>query len=129
MIGHGQKLTRKQESAIAALLTCPTVTAAATACGVSAPTLYRWLRDAEFRAAFEIARHTLVRDAIGTVQLSINEAVSALRRHLTCGQPAVECRAATALIDLAIRTVAITEIDQRLALLEEAQQVGGGLRR
>jgi len=129
MIGHGQKLSRKQETAIAALLTCDTVTAAASSCGVSAPTLHRWLRETEFRAAFELAKRTLVRDALATVQLAAGEAVVTLRRQLTCGQPTVECRAATALIDLAIRTVALSDIEERLSLLEDAQQVGSELRR
>ncbi len=41
MKGHGQKLTRKQEALIAALLTEPTHAAAAARAGVSEATLHR----------------------------------------------------------------------------------------
>ena len=40
MSGHGEKLTRKQEAAIAALLLQPTITAAAAAVGIGEATLH-----------------------------------------------------------------------------------------
>jgi len=45
--GHGEKLSRKQEQAIAALLTCPTIEQAAKAAGVGETTLWRWLQDSD----------------------------------------------------------------------------------
>ena len=63
MNGHGEKLTRKQEQAIALLLTESTLTAAATRCGVGESTLRRWLQDPEFNAAYRSARRSVV-DAI-----------------------------------------------------------------
>ena len=41
--GHGEKQTRKQEQAIAALLGCATIELAAEATGVAPITLKRWL--------------------------------------------------------------------------------------
>ena len=51
MTGHGEKLTRKQEQAIACLLAEATLTAAASHCGIGEATLRRWLRDPQFEAA------------------------------------------------------------------------------
>jgi hypothetical protein len=42
------KLSRKQELAMSALLTCPTLLAAAQQCGLAEVTLHRWLKDATF---------------------------------------------------------------------------------
>ena len=46
--GHGEKLTRKKELAIVALLTEPTITKAASSAGISEATLRRWMRLDEF---------------------------------------------------------------------------------
>ena len=54
--GHGEKLTRKQEQAVAALLEQPTVLRAATAAGVSERTLRLWLKDPGFKAAYPGSR-------------------------------------------------------------------------
>ena len=47
--------TRKQEQAIAALLTETTIEAAATVCGVSLRTLKRWLADDGFQREYRAA--------------------------------------------------------------------------
>jgi len=47
MNGHGEKLTRKQDAAIGALLSKPTITGAAGAVGVGEATLRRWLKEPE----------------------------------------------------------------------------------
>ena len=44
MKGHGEKLTRKMDAAIVALLTHATIPAAARNCGVAEVTLWRWLQ-------------------------------------------------------------------------------------
>ncbi|MBI3909994.1 MAG: hypothetical protein HY320_03565 [Armatimonadetes bacterium] len=56
MSGHGAKLPRKREQAIAALLAEPTVGAAAGAAGVGYATLRRWLALPEFDAEYRAAR-------------------------------------------------------------------------
>jgi transposase-like protein len=48
MAGHGEKLGRKQEEAIAALLSQRNIEEAARAAGVGTRTLIRWLKLPEF---------------------------------------------------------------------------------
>src|SRR5262249_60295867 len=78
MRGHGQKLTRKQEALIAALLTEPTHAAAATKAGISEATLHRWLNRPAVRAAYRRARRELVEGAIGRIQAATGQAVDTL---------------------------------------------------
>jgi hypothetical protein len=78
MRGHGQKLSRKQEALIAALLTEPTHAAAAREAGVSEATLHRWLRLPAFRASYRQTRRQLVEGAIGRIQAATGQAVDAL---------------------------------------------------
>ena len=49
--GHGEKLSRKQEQAIAALLEQPTIDAAAQVVGVSERTIRNWLKVCKFQVA------------------------------------------------------------------------------
>src|SRR3990172_5995700 len=99
MKGHGEKQTRKQEQAILALLSEPTIEAAAEACGVGQATLWRWMQLPSFQSEYRAARRWLVEASIGTLQYATTEAVETLRRKLTCGHPATEVRAATAILD------------------------------
>jgi hypothetical protein len=58
--GHGEKRTRKRETAIAALLSCPTVLEAAKIAGISESTLHRWMREPGFAAKYQQARENVL---------------------------------------------------------------------
>jgi hypothetical protein len=120
MTGHGAKLPRKREVAIAALLSHPTVEAAAAAARVSERTLRLWLRDPEFIAEYRTARRTVLEAATGRLQQAAGQAVDALLRNLTCGRPAAEIRAAATILQLAHQAVELVELEQRVAELEGA---------
>src|SRR5437867_1028189 len=79
MRAHGEKLSRKQEQTIAALLTRDSITAAAAGCGVAEATVHRWLKDTDFQQSYREARRTIVQHAIAKVQRATAEAVDALR--------------------------------------------------
>ena len=113
-------MTRKQESAIVALLTAGTVAEAAEACGVSETTLGRWLQDPAFSARYADARRAVLQSAVSDLQVAAREAVGTLRRLMGCGTPAVECRAAVAVLETALRVGELYDIDRRLDALEAA---------
>src|SRR5687767_537860 len=71
-------LTPKQHKAIAALLTEPTVAAAATKTGVGERTIYTWLGEASFAGAYRDARREAVGVAIGRLQQVSSAAVAVL---------------------------------------------------
>ena len=101
--GHGAKRPQRQDVAIAALLTEPTLEAAARRAGVSESSLLRWLRDPAFRAEYRAARRAVVEQAVSGLQHAASEAVNTLTRNLTCGMPASEIAAAKAIIDQAVK--------------------------
>src|SRR5688500_3388437 len=72
------KLTPKQERAIAALLSQPTIEAAADTLGITRITIYRWLQEPAFDAAYRAARREGVRQAIARLQHVSGKAVDAL---------------------------------------------------
>jgi len=106
MIGHGEKLSRRQEAAIAALLTEPTLAAAAKSAGIGEATLRRWLRLPAFLAAYRKARRELVESAVGRVQAATGQAVDSLLEVARHGKrDGDRVRAAVALLDHAFRGV------------------------
>lgn len=115
---------RKQDRAIIALLTEPTVEAAARAADVAPATIWRWSRQPEFRAKLRDARRAVVEGAIGQLQQAATEAVDALRRNLTCGTPSVEVRAATAILDQAIKALELFDVVERVEQLEARLAAG-----
>ena len=67
MVGHGTKFGQK-EAAIAALLTQRNVEEAARKAGIGIQTLYRWMKDPEFDAAYRKARRASLDQAITRLQ-------------------------------------------------------------
>ena len=93
------KIDCEGETLIAALLTEPTHAFAAAKAGVSEATVQRWQRKPDSLTAYRLARRAVVESAVGRLQQVTGEAVEVLRRNLTCGTPAVEIRAAVAILD------------------------------
>jgi hypothetical protein len=106
MSGHGQKLNRKQEAAIASLLTETSVGAAARKTGIGEATLQRWLKSPAFACAYRAARRQLVHDAIERLQSGVGEAVDTLRSISKEGKRESDrVRASVALLDHAFRGI------------------------
>jgi hypothetical protein len=104
MSGHGEKLSRKQEQAIAALLESPTVEEAARRAGVSYSTLKRWMRASPFALAYQRARRELLDVAVGRIQAAAGTAVDTLLAVAkNGGKDSDRVRAAGALLDHAMR--------------------------
>lgn len=77
-IGHGEKLTRKQDAAIAALLSEPTQGQVCARVGISKPTLLRWMRTPTFASAYETARKELVADSVRRLTAANGKAIETL---------------------------------------------------
>jgi hypothetical protein len=123
--GHGAKIGRQREAAIAALLTAPTVGDAAKAARVSEKTLRRWLAEPAFAEPYRAARRQALDTAIGTLTAATGEAVVTLRRNMSeAAPPAVQVRAAVALLDLALRGAELIDLAERVEQLEAAAREG-----
>jgi hypothetical protein len=120
MSGHGEKLSRRQDLAIASLLTCPTVLEAATLSGVAEITLYRWLKLEDFQAAYREARRAVVAQAIHSMQQACGEAVETLRTIMTdAGAPAsARVSASKAVLEIVARAEEIEQLDARIRAME-----------
>jgi hypothetical protein len=117
----GRVSETKKRQAVAALLTAPTVAEAARVAGVAERTIYRWLAgDAAFVADLRAAEETAIDhaarrlvglqdDAIGLLGDVVADATAA---------PGVRVRAASLIVDLALRLRELRSLEERVAALE-----------
>ena len=125
--GHGAKLPRKQEAALAALLQQPTIEKAAVAAGVADSTLRRWLTLPEFRRRYGEARRRLVDAAVLDLQRGCGSAVRALVGIVAdaAQPPAVRVSAARAILDSSFKGAELLDLAERVAALETALENRG----
>jgi hypothetical protein len=125
MTGHGAKFGRKMESAIAALVTRPSIEDAARHAGVAEKTLRRWMREPDFNAQYLRARREGVTQAVARMQQATGAAGTVALKLMTDPNvpAAVRLRAAEFVFDRAIRGIEIEDLDARLSELERAAEV------
>jgi hypothetical protein len=114
MPGHGEKLTRRQELAIAALLSEPTVEAAAAKAKVSHATLKNWLRLPAFLAAYAKVRQQVLERSVARLLAASGKAIATLERNLECGNPSAENRAAELILTHAQRGVDTLDLARQI---------------
>ena len=122
MAGHGEKLGRKQEDAIAALLSQRNIEEAARAAGVGTRTLIRWLKLPEFGKEYRKARREAVHQSVARLQQATGAAATIVLKLMTDPNvpAAVKLRAAECVFDRAFKGVELEDIEARVAALEGA---------
>ena len=124
MTGHGAKFGRKQEEAIAALLTQRNIEEAAGAVGIAAKTLLRWMKEPEFDAAYRKARRSAFSQSVARLQQGTSAAAATLlKTMIDPNAPAsVRLRAAEAIFNHAAKAIEIEDIEARVAELERGAE-------
>jgi hypothetical protein len=115
------RLTAKQERAIIALISSPSVEEAAKAAGISKSTIFKWFQDEGFQSTYRAARGDLVRHAIAQAQAACSEAVAVLREIMNNVDTLASTRvsAAKTLLETSIKAVELEDIVARIEKLEE----------
>jgi len=106
LCGHGEKMSQKKDEAIAALISEPTIKAAAEKVGITPDTLRRWMDTSEFRKSYYEVRNATVTFAVARLQQATTEAVSTLQDVMNDVDSPASARisAAKTVLELAIRT-------------------------
>lgn len=121
MTGHGQKLSRKKEQAIATLLSQPSIGGAAKKIGIAEKTLFRWLQLDGFQLAYKNARRQVVQQAIAQIQSVMSEAVQTLLDVMSnpVAPASAKVSAARALLDIGFKVVEIEDLESRIEKIEK----------
>ena len=118
-------LSARQQKALGALLTHPTIEAAAASVEIHPRTVKRWLyEDENFQEEYRKLRQQAVDNAIASLQSAMSEAVQTLRRNLTARNPSIQVRAAIALLEQGFKAVEAHDLVQRIAELERSSSEG-----
>jgi transposase-like protein len=125
MKGHGSKFGRKKEAAIAALLTQRNIEEAAKSIGIVPNTLLRWMKEAEFEAAYREARRTAFGQSVARLQQASTAAVTTvLKVMLDPNAPAsTRLRAAEIVLEKTAKSMELEDLESRLTALERADSI------
>ena len=126
MSQSGGQLGRKKEEAIVALLSQRSVDEAARLVGVTPRTLYRWMKEPEFDAAYRAAKRAAFGQSIARLHHLSSAAVSTLGKVMldSATPPATRVRAADSILDHTAKAIEIEDIDTRVTALENAASHG-----
>jgi len=115
-------LTTKQRRALEALLTTPTVKAAAKKAGVNRNTVHRYLQDASFRAELRQAQGDILAATMASLVGMSGDVVDTLARLLADDEvsDSVKARAALGWLANVHKVVELDVILERLEQLEAA---------
>jgi hypothetical protein len=124
MTGHGAKYARKKEEAIVALLTHRNIEEAATAIGVAAKTLLRWMKEPEFDCCYREARRAAFGQSVARLQQAAGAAVTTLLKVMVdSNTPAsTKVRAADSVLNHSAKAIELEDVEARLSELERAAE-------
>ncbi len=114
-----ENITPQQQRGILALLTAPSISAAALQAGVAERTLYRWLQDDSFLDAYRAARRQAVSQAMAKLQRYSADAVETLYQIMkTSSYDSAKIHAAKTILEYAHKAIELEDLEARLAALE-----------
>jgi transposase-like protein len=122
MTGRSSAQGRKQEEAIAALLTQRNIEEAAREAGISVSTMLRWLKEPKFDKAYREARRAVFKQSVARMQQACGAAVTTLLKVMVdpTTPASTRIRAADSILDHSEKSIEIEDIEARVADLETA---------
>jgi AcrR family transcriptional regulator len=111
---------KKNEDALLLALACgATVEAAAKQCQLSDRTIYRRLKDADFKARLQAVRNDMVGRSAGLLTAAASEAVrTLLASQKDSAPPAVRLGAARAVLEVGMKLREVVDLQTRMEELE-----------
>ena len=121
MKGHGEKRSRKTVQFIAALLTEPTVEAAAKKAGIGDVTAWRWMKDRAFADQYREAWREAMRHTTARLQGAALESLMPYAKSSAAGKANPRgYRRRRTILEQAIKAADLEDVQQRLDALEQA---------
>jgi hypothetical protein len=114
-------ITTKQQKAIAALLSEPTLGKAAKAAGIGERTLYNWLNEPNFKAALRSAEKELLDNVTRRLAAGQVLALDTLQKLIQSARhESTKLRASVSWLELSLKFRDMQDIEDRLTALEAA---------
>ncbi|MFC1737966.1 phBC6A51 family helix-turn-helix protein [Planctomycetota bacterium] len=113
------KLTDRQFKAIPHIVSSPTYTKGCKKAKINKTTLYKWLKEPEFKAELDRQRDEIAAEAFGVLSQSLTQAIEALVGLLDNKDDRLKRLAAKDVIDFIIRHKENEDLDKRLTAIEK----------
>ena len=113
------KLTARQLKAIPHIVSSPTYTEGCKKAGINKTTLYKWLKEPEFKAELDRQRDEIAAEAFGILSQGLTKAVETLVSLLDNKDNRLKRLAAKDIIDFIIRHKENEDLDERLKEVEK----------
>ena len=112
------KLSRRQLKAIPFLIGSPTYTQGCEKAKINKTTLYKWLKNPEFRTELDRQRSEIVEAAFGMIAQNIEKAVSTLVGLLDTGDDRVKRLTANDIIGHFLKQKELEDLEERIQQIE-----------
>ena len=113
------KLTARQLKAIPHIVSNPTYTEGCKKAKINKTTLYKWLKEPEFKAELDRQRDEIAAEAFGVLSQGLTKAVETLVSLLDNKDDRLKRLAAKDVIDFIIRHKENEDLDKRLTAIEQ----------
>ena len=113
------KLSRRQLKAIPFLIGSPTYTQGCEKAKINKTTLYKWLKNPEFRTELDRQRSEIVEAAFGMIAQNIEKAVSTLVGLLDTGDERVKSLTANDIVNHFLKRRELVDLEERIERIEE----------
>jgi hypothetical protein len=118
------KFGRQKEEAIVALLSQRSVDDAARSVKITPRTLYRWMKEPEFDAAYRAAQRASFGQSVARLQQASGAAVTTLLKVMVdpSAPASTKVRAADSVLNHTAKAIELNDIEGRLSELERAAE-------
>ena len=113
------KLSRRQLKAIPFLVGSPTYTQGCEKAKINKTTLYKWLKNPEFKTELDRQRSEIVEAAFGMIAQNIEKAISTLVGLLDTGDDRVKRLTANDIIGHFLKNKELRDLEERIGRIEE----------
>ncbi len=113
-------LSGRQIKAIPIILQADNYSEAARQIGVKRESIYRWLKDEQFKEELNIARRRMVKDSFLKIQRAANDAIDRLIKVCRDDEapPNVQVSAANSILNHVFKSFELEDVESRLETLE-----------
>lgn len=114
------ELNERQKRMLAFLLTCKTIKEASKKAGVRLATVFKWMRDPEFKAELERLREEIIGDVVNRLKIHCMQATEVLVDLLGSQSETVRRGAANDIISHTQSFMTLRDIEGRVEALEQS---------
>ena len=114
------KLTDKQLLVIPYILNSFSIEEACQKAGMCRGTYYLWLKDDNFKSFLDEKRKEMIKEALDALKTAVKKAVSVLIKLTSSKNENIRRFAAKDILDYALKSIELEELELRLKRVEEA---------